>query len=92
MPKRVYWDACCFLGLISQETGKVADCTGVWKEAEAGKTIIYTSFFTFTEVIRAKCEGVTKPLPESNDIPIVTMLNQGWIRPLLLDERYCCSS
>lgn len=87
MPRRVYWDSCCFLGLINQESGKVADCTGVWKEAESGKTVIYTSFFTFTEVIRAKCEGPIKPLPEADDVKIVHLLSQSWIRPLVLDER-----
>lgn len=87
MPRRVYWDSCCFLGLINQEAGKASDCTGVWKEAESGKTIIYTSFFAFTEVIRAKCEGVTKPLPETDDVKIQTLLRQAWIRPLILDER-----
>lgn len=83
----MYWDACCFLGLINQETGKVSDCTGVWQEAGRGDTQIYTSFFTFTEVIKAKCEGVTKPLPEGDDAKVKLLLQQPWIRPLVLDER-----
>ena len=83
----MYWDSCCFLGLINQETGKASDCTGLWTEAEAGKTIIYTSFFTFTEVVRAKCEGITKPLPETEDAVIVQLLRQPWVRTLILDER-----
>lgn len=87
MPRRVYWDSCCFLGLLNQETGKASDCAGVWSEAEQGKTIIYTSFFTFTEVIRARCEGELKPLNDADDAKIQALLNQGWIRSLVLDER-----
>lgn len=87
MLRRIYWDSCCFLGLINQETGKVSDCTGVWNEAASGRAIIYTSFFAFTEVIRAKCEGVIKPLPEAEDVKIEALLRQAWIRTLVVDER-----
>ncbi len=87
MPRRVYWDSCCFLGLINQEPGKESDCAGVWKEAERGATLIYTSVFTFTEVFKAKCEGITKPLPEADDAKVLLLLQQQWIRALLLDER-----
>ena len=85
--RRVYWDSCCFLGLINQETGKASDCSGVWKEGASGQTVIYTSFFAFTEVIRAKCEGLTKPLPEAEDVNIEALLKQQWIRTLVVDER-----
>lgn len=87
MPRRVYWDSCCFLGLINQELDKHADCLAVWKEAEAGATAIYTSFFTFTEVFKAKCEGNAKPLAEADDQKIEQLLRQQWVRPLVLDER-----
>lgn len=87
MPRRAYWDACVFLGLINQELGKHADCLAVWKEAEAGETLIYTSFFTFTEVFKAKCEGKAKPLAEADDQQIETLLRQKWIRPVIVDER-----
>lgn len=83
----MYWDSCCFLGLLNQEPGKVNDCTAVWKEAGSGRTIIYTSFFTFTEVIKAKCGPIVSSLPESDDEKIKQLLQQSWIRPLVLDER-----
>jgi predicted nucleic acid-binding protein len=87
VPRRVYWDSCCFLGLLNQEAGKASDCAAVWDEAQQGKTVIYTSFFTFTEVIRAKCEGELKPLQEADDAKIQAFLNQSWIKTLVLDER-----
>jgi predicted nucleic acid-binding protein len=86
LPKRVYWDSCTFLGLINQEPGKANHCTAVWKEAERGDVLIYTSFFTFAEVFKAKCEGPGKPLSEEEDKNIETLLRQGWIKPMLVDE------
>lgn len=87
MPKRVYWDSCTFLGLINQEPGKENHCTAVWNEASSGDVLIYTSFFTFAEVFKAKCEGQAKPLSEEEDKKIEQLLRQKWIRPVLVDER-----
>jgi predicted nucleic acid-binding protein len=83
----VYWDSCTFLGLINQEPGKVNDCTAVWKEAEAGDVQIFTSFFTFAEVFKVKCEDTAKPLSEDGDKKIEQLLRQSWIRPIVVDER-----
>lgn len=87
MAKRVYWDSCTFLGLINQEAGKLNDCAAVWKEAEKGDVIIYTSFFTFAEVFKVKCEEAGKPLSEEGDRQIELLLRQKWIRPAIVDER-----
>lgn len=87
MPRRVYWDACTFLALLNQEPGKVNDCTAVWKEAEKGDVLIYTSFFAFAEVFKAKCEGQAKPLSEEDDAKVEQLLRQKWIRPVVVDER-----
>lgn len=87
MPKRrVYWDSCTFLGLINQEPGKVNNCRVVWNEAESGRTAIYTSFFTFTEVYKARCEGPAKPLSDDQDKQIIQLLKQPWILPAVVDE------
>jgi predicted nucleic acid-binding protein len=83
----VYWDSCTFLGLINQEPGKANACTAVWKEAEGGDVIIYTSFFTFAEVFKVKCEEGGKPLSEEGDKRIEQLLRQSWIRPIVVDER-----
>lgn len=87
MPRRVYWDSCAFLGLINREQGKLNGCSAVWSEAEKGQTLIYTSFFTFAEVFKAKCEGASKPLSEEEDKKIELLLRQKWIRPVIVDER-----
>ena len=87
MPKRVYWDSCTFLGLINQEQGKSNECTGVWDEAAAGKVVIYTSFFTFAEVFKTKCDSPAKPLTEGEDKRIEQILRQKWVKPMVVDER-----
>ena len=87
MARRVYWDSCAFLGLLNQEVGKHADCRAVWEQAERGDALLYTSFFTFAEVFKAKCEGKAKPLAEADDKQVEALLRQKWIRPMLVDER-----
>jgi predicted nucleic acid-binding protein len=88
LPRRVYWDACTFIGLLNREPRKADDCTDVWKEAEAGNTLIYTSFMSFAEVFKTKCDGEhTKPLSEEDDKRIEDLLRQRFIKPVVVDER-----
>lgn len=86
MTRRVYWDSCTFLGLINEEIGKHTDCMDVWREAEAGETIILTSFFTFAEVYKAKCEGKARPLDEDGDKRIEAVLQQSFVEGIIVDE------
>lgn len=85
--RKVYWDACTFLGLLNQEKGKIGPCRNVWDECEQGHTIIFTSFLSFVEVFRAKCEGLIKPLLQEDDAKVLQLLRQGWITTAVLDER-----
>jgi predicted nucleic acid-binding protein len=73
--------------LINQEPGKINHCRAVWREAERGGALIYTSFFTFAEVFKVKCETEAKPLAEEKDKEIELLLRQKWIRPVVVDER-----
>lgn len=86
-PRRVYWDACVFLGLLNQEPYKANACTAVWQEAERGETLIVTSFLTFAEVFRARCEGPARPLRVEDERSVDQLLGQRWIRAALVDER-----
>jgi predicted nucleic acid-binding protein len=87
LAKRVYWDSCTFIGLINQEPGRANDCTAVWKTAGKGAVTIYTSFFTFAEVFKVKCDSPAKPLSEENDKKIEQVLRQKWVKPIVVDER-----
>lgn len=49
MPKRVYWDTCCFLGWFQQEADKRDALRVMLDDAEAGELILITSSFTITE-------------------------------------------
>ncbi len=84
--RRVYWDSCAFLGLINGEAAKQAACRSVWNDAEKGYTEIYTSFFTFAEVYKAKCEGKAKPLVAAEEAKVVQFLQQEFIIGILVDE------
>ncbi len=87
MPRRLYWDSCDFLGLINPGEAKHADCRAVWEQAQHGDAVIFTSFFAFAEVFKAKCEGPAKPLAEVQDKAIEALFRQPWIQPVVVDER-----
>ena len=66
-------------GLDQSRTGKINHCRAVWQQAEKGGALIYTSFFTFAEVFKVKCEIEAKPLAEEKDKEIELLLRQKWI-------------
>jgi predicted nucleic acid-binding protein len=49
--------------------------------------VLFTSFFAFAEVFKAKCEGPAKPLAEAQDRNIEALLRQPWVQPVVVDER-----
>lgn len=68
MAKRVYWDACAWLGLINKETNKYTACRYTMEEAEKGSIEIWTSAFTLAEVFKKKCDASThSSLPPKYD-------------------------
>jgi predicted nucleic acid-binding protein len=85
--RRLYWDSCAFLGLINNEAGKHPDCRAVWAEVERGEAEIITSFFTFAEVFKAKCEGPAKPLDEDGEDKIAGFFASERILPVTVDRR-----
>jgi len=58
----------------------------VWKEGEDNRTLIFTSFFTFTEVIKVKCGAPAQALDDEGDQRIEQLLSQAWIQPAVLDR------
>lgn len=61
----IYWDSCCFLGLLNSEQDEVRACQGAMKKAEAGELIIMTSAITFIEVIKMKGKPKVKKAMET---------------------------
>jgi len=84
--RKLYWDSCAFLGLINNEAAKHAQCKAVWEQAVRGDAEIYTTFFAFAEVYKAKCEGGRKPLLASEEDRVVQFLNQEFVLGVVVDE------
>jgi hypothetical protein len=71
----------------NSEEEKHKDCVAVWAEVEKGETQILTSFFSFVEVFKAKCERPAKPLDEEGEDKIAAFFASERILPVTLDRR-----
>ena len=86
--KRVYWDACSWLGLINQEAAKVAACQYVMQQAESGKVEIWTSAFTLAEVFKKKCDDTVPAigLPAAQDVDFEDFLKKDFVIRVMVDD------
>jgi predicted nucleic acid-binding protein len=50
----VYWDACAWIGFFNEEPTKMTALRWVWEAAQNGKYEIYTSTFSYLEVLHGK--------------------------------------
>lgn len=83
--KKIYWDACAWLGLINGEAAKAKSLEIVWKQAKRGEVVIWTSALSIAEVYRAKCEKEWHALDVSNDALIDNMFDQPFVEKVQLD-------
>ncbi len=67
-PKKVYWDASCFISLISGddpiEGPRASICEDILNNARNDKVEIFTSVWTIVETIRPKSTPDVPPLPD----------------------------
>ncbi|MBX9699314.1 MAG: PIN domain-containing protein [Acetobacteraceae bacterium] len=77
--KKVYWDACAWLGLLNGEAEKAQELEVVWEKAKHGEIEIWTSAFCIAEVYKVKCEGEIASLAPENDDKIDALFNQDWV-------------
>lgn len=84
-PKKVYWDACAWLGLLNAEQAKHSALEYVWQKAVRREVIIWTSAFCIAEVYRAKCEGEWVALDPANDDKINNLFEQDFVEVVPLD-------
>lgn len=77
--KKVYWDACAWLGLLNGEADKAQELEVVWEKAKHGEVEIWTSAFCVAEVYKVKCEGEKIGLSPENDDKIDDLFNQDWV-------------
>jgi predicted nucleic acid-binding protein len=85
--KKVYWDACAWLGLLNGEPDKAAELDVVWRKAEHGEVQIWTSAFCIAEVYKAKCEAGSVGLAPEYDEQINNMFDQDFVQIVQVDLR-----
>lgn len=83
--KRVYWDACAWLGLLNKEGGKFEDLEVVWRKAQHGELEIWTSAFCIAEVHKVKCADGSVSLDEADDAKIDNLFDQDFVFLVHLD-------
>lgn len=70
----IYWDACCLIGFLKAEPGKVDACQRVLEAAAAGEALLVTSALTIVEVVHV---GQQPPLPPEDEAKIVKFLERA---------------
>jgi predicted nucleic acid-binding protein len=84
--RRVYWDACAWLGLLNGEQDKIQALQHVWAKAEYGEVEIWTSALSLAEVYRLKCEGTWTGLDAENDAKIDNLFDQHFVKVVQVDS------
>jgi predicted nucleic acid-binding protein len=84
--RRVYWDACAWLGLLNGEGDKLQALQHVWAKAQTGEIEIWTSAFCLAEVYRLKCEGKWTALEPENDAKIDNLFDQDFVKIVQMDS------
>jgi len=84
-PQRVYWDACAWIGFINEEAAKIGPLRYIWESAKRGEHEIWTSVYSYLEVLKIKAEsGDQIPIEESNR-RIDEMFQQPHVKRVQLD-------
>jgi predicted nucleic acid-binding protein len=83
--KRVYWDACAWLGLINGETEKMQALQHVWESARLGHVEIWTSAFCIAEVYKVKCDGQWATGAADSDARIDALFDADFVKVVQVD-------
>jgi predicted nucleic acid-binding protein len=84
--RRVYWDACAWLGLLNGEANKLSALSHVWNKATRGELEIWTSAFCIAEVYKKRCGENLIALDRSLEAEIDNMFNQEFVKIVQLDS------
>ena len=91
-PRRIYWDSCVFIALISnlmtsQATDRRWHCQRFFDDAINGRITIVTSVITIAEVVRAEVEPGTPVNPVPPDIrkKIEDLFNEPYLQLVHVD-------
>jgi predicted nucleic acid-binding protein len=84
-PKRVYWDACAWIGFINEEPEKILPLRHIWEAAQRAEYEIWTSVYSYLEVLKIKApSGDPISVAESNR-RVDDMFQQAHVKRVALD-------
>ena len=85
---QVYWDSCCWIGLINQEDRWFADLKTVFDSAQRGDAQLWISTITILEVVKVPSEsGMPRPWPDANIAQVDNLFLQDYVRTVQLDQQ-----
>lgn len=83
--KRYYWDTCAWLGMINQEQDKQSVLKHLWGVAQKGQCEIWTSTYTYLELIYKHPLHGEPYSPVADDPIIFAALEQPFVKRVQLD-------
>jgi len=84
-PQNVYWDSCAWIGFINEEPDKITPLRAIWDEATRGRIVIWTSTYSYLEVMRGPPSYGEAYPPEEEDGRIFAMLEQPHVNRVAVD-------
>jgi len=83
MPNRIYWDSCCFIGLLQDEKDKAPALADLAQKAAADDLVIVTSALTIAEVCKLPDTGAQ---PEEQTKKVLKFFENPYIVVRSLDR------
>jgi predicted nucleic acid-binding protein len=84
-PKKIYWDACAWIGFVNSEANKIHPLRAIWEEARAGNYEIWTNSYVYVEVFKVKRETGDLYSPQESDEIIESILIQPHVKRVQMD-------
>lgn len=82
---RYYWDSCAWIGFIKEERDKITPARNIWMLGQKGGCEIYTSAYSYLEVIHGHIEQGEAYSPVADDAKIYAMFDQPHVKRVQLD-------
>jgi predicted nucleic acid-binding protein len=85
---QVYWDSCCWIGLINQEERWFGDLQSIFESAQRGDAQLWISTISILEVVKVPSEdGMPRPWPDANIAQVDNLFLQDYVRTVQLDQQ-----
>jgi predicted nucleic acid-binding protein len=85
---QVYWDSCCWIGLINQDERWFGDLQSIFESAQRGDAQLWISTITILEVVKVPSEdGMPRPWPDANIAQVDNLFLQDYVRIVQLDQQ-----